>query len=279
MDLDWDQKLIDEQTQPQYAQEPVLEEGYEYDDVDEFIDEDSDMDDSTVNTAIKRIEQAKLYESILKHEFFAPGSARPEIQTKVTKEIRDFILDRLTILMGLKTEPKDIQIKAEMPWNDDQIAALTSIASRLVDKKNSTKTVNNPVVQQFASSEVTQPRVNVATTHNVQPAQPQQKVAPKTRKVRRKRAGPTKTTKNMPAGMTVDPNTGRPMSANGVVLYGGQVQNAKAPPKKMPSQMEMNQMNNSLVQRNATGAGSVGDKLLGMAITQAQNLNRNILED
>jgi len=276
MDFDWDEELIETQHKKP-EEDPPEEDGWEY--VDELIDDETD--DSTVTLAIKRIEQAKLYESLITHDFFAPGSARPEIQSKVTKEIRDFILDRLSVLVGLKDEPSTVQVKAEMPWNESQIEALTSIANRLVDKK-STTVLNKPTVQQFSAVSSSVPVVNVVNQSPVQPKQAEvdyQPVQKRTKRTKRTRRRKAEAKVKLPSGVKIDDNTGRPMSENGIVLYGGQVTNKSSPPKKMPTQAEMNMINNRAVQRNQAGTGSIGDKLLGMAINQAQSLNRNILEE
>lgn len=281
MDLDWD-NLNTEELKKSHTEAVSDDEEWEY--VDEIFEED-DSDNPTVNEAIKRIEQAKLYESLLRHDFFAPGSARPEIQSKVTKEIRDFILERLTVLVGIKQAMEEVStpVAAAMPWDENQIEALTSIADRLVEKKNSSKQSVNPVVKPYAGASSSSPVVNVAgttqqeNTPKMNPPEPQVKV----RKVKRRKVQQQEAPK--PATPEIetkkDPVTGNPVSENGITLYKGQVANKSKPAKKMPSQREMDMLNNRQVQRQSIGSGSVGDKLLGLAITHAQNLNSNIIEE
>ena len=274
MDFDWNDKSGDQiESSVNQPTPPAQDDEWEY--VDEFIEED-DQSDSTVNEVTKRIEQAKLYESLLNHDFFGPGSARPEIQTKVTKEIRDFILERLTILVGMKEPQPRIEAQANMPWDDMQIEALTSIADRLVEKKSSHQGIKRPTVQAFTGGSTYEPKVQQAPQSSPPPIKKEQ---PKTRKVkRRKPKAEAQAPKTLPAGITIDPNSGNPMSENGIVLYGGQVKNNKKPPQSMPTQASMDQLNSAQVQRSTSG-GSVGDKLLGLAISQAQSINNNIAED
>ena len=276
MEFDWDNMNNEQETYPQL---PDNQPDIAGDDEWEYVEEVMSDDDvnSTVNEAIKRIEQAKLYESLLKHDFFAPGSAREEIQSKVTNEIRDFILERLTILVGLK-EPESKKHQQQLPWDAVQIESLTSISNRLVDKKsNSVSAPAQPVVRQFVNN-TSQPQVNVAQA--MQQSIPDQ---PKTKMVRRRKEQPvaaqTPGKSAIPPGMKTDPSTGLPISDSGIVLYAGQAQNKKKPATPMPSQTQMNNINATQVQRESAGTGSIGDKLLGLAITNAQNLNRNITED
>lgn len=129
---------------------------YEYEEIDEvlFEDEQQEEEQEVVSEALKRIEQAKLYESLLKHSFFSAGSARPEIQNKVTTEIRGFILERLNILLGMKSPSLKVNKEIELPFSKEQIQALVAIADRLISKNaNIPHSVSNPVVNQFSNKE------------------------------------------------------------------------------------------------------------------------------
>lgn len=267
MDIDWDNMT---QQDPNELIETPPENDGEWDYVDEFIGTE-ESEEGTVNEVTKRIEQAKLYESLLNHDFFAPGSARAEIQNKVTKEIRDFILERLTILVGIKQEqPAQQPLQSvELPWDESQIEALTSIADRLLEKKTTQPVKSSPVVQQFSGG-VGGPKVNmVQQTQKTPPARQQNKQVVNQNQ-------PAK--KKLPPNVKIDPATGNPVSDLGVVLYGGQVKNKKKPPKPMPSQRAMDMINQNQVQRTNSGS-SVGDQILGLAITNAQNMNKNIIEE
>jgi len=281
MDLDWDkvEKIQEQQSQPEEPQ--MLEEDSEWIYEDVFEDED---EDPAVSEAIKRIEQAKLYESLLKHDFFGPGSARPEIQNKVTKEIRDFILERLTILVGINSPKPQQSSPVSLPWSDIQIQAITAMANRLVDKKATNKSPARPVVQPFGGG-MTTPVVNVAPIAEVieNTPQPEAQTSPVSQNKRKKRRVRKATAKSdesvLPEGTKVDPSTGRPMSDSGAVLYKGQVTNKKNPPKKMPPQGEIDRLHSSQVAKAQTGTNTIGNKMLGLAITSSQHNNRSIIEE
>lgn len=86
-----------------------------------------------ISEALKRIEQASLYQTLINHSLFAPNSARPEIMSLVEKEIKAFAIERLEILLGMKNERKIEQINNSQ-FNPDEIGALKAIASRLMKK-------------------------------------------------------------------------------------------------------------------------------------------------
>ncbi len=268
MDFDWD-NMNENQTHQAPVEESEsqhLEDEWIYDDDEDGLYED---EDPTINEAVKRIEQAKLYESLLKHDFFAPNSARAEIQDKVTSEIREFILERLIVLVGLKSPKQSEPVPAQLPWNPMQLEAITAMANRLIEKKNPSATPSQPVVQQFYAT-AQNPQVNVASTPQRAPTKPR-------RKKRRGEPQKQKADENLPKGTKIDPATGHPVSDNGVVLYKGQVPNKKNKPKRMPSQNEMNMINSAQVDSMTSGNNqSVGSKLLNLAITNAQYNNRNI---
>lgn len=286
MDINWD----DVETQQKTAKAPVdahdqyeevYEEVYEDEYVDEIVDESDPDDNPAVVEAIKRIEQAKLYESLLKHDFFAPGSARHEIQDKVTREIRGFILERLSELVGMTTPKTQTAPAAELPWDTEQVEALTSLANRLLEKKASPQKPAQPTVRQFGAH-VSEPSVNVVPAP--QESQSQQKTQKKkiVKRVVRREPPQAKTNHNLPAGTKVDPKTGNPIAESGAVLYPGQVTNKKNPPKPMPTQREQDMMNARSVNQASAARGQSGDlgsQILQAAILSAQATNANIIEE
>lgn len=249
-----------------------LDEEYEYEDVDDvlaFDDDDEDYDDGgVVLEAVKRIEQAKLYESLLKHDFFAPGSAREEILDKVTNEIRTFILSRLEELMGMRQPASTVAV--ESPFSPEQTEALLSIAERLISKKQpqtATEVQLEPSVQQYESI-TTEPRVNPAkvATPTVNQAGQANKVPPRKRKRRRKKEQIKK---------TEDPQK----YVQDKQLTGSYKKPALNPnAKPMPTEAEMATRYSVQASRNA-GGNSTADKLMSLAIQGAQMKNKNIVED
>jgi len=224
---------------------------YEYEEVEEVVDDVNG--NSRVAEAIKRIEQAKLYESLLKHDFFAPGSARPEIQISVTEEIRSFILQRLEELLGLKEERV---VGVESGFNDEEKDALRAVALRLTQKKQNAP--SNPTVRPYQPSN---PEVQVAQTQVSEPYNPTKKVVK--RVVKKKKA----------SKKTADPNE----------IQGDYQKPAiskKYPPKPMPKQAVMDQMNAQQAASNASNSPGGADMsaLLGAAVKVAQHQNKDVEE-
>lgn len=227
---------------------------------------------SILNEAIERIEQAKLYESLIKHDFFGPGSARPEIQSRVTKEIRGFILERLEILLGIKTnkvtETNTIH-QTVSPFDNEEVDALKEIAGRLILKSRNSGTMmhSEPQVKQFQNQQPnpqvnrvtpSQPRVNQVSTQK-QPQQPP-----------RRPSAPVPSTPI--AEMTPEERL-----ASGV--YKPQAVSKIHPPKPMPSQMQINAMNAEEVsKRQSKGTGSITDQILRLAISSSQETNASVIE-
>jgi len=236
---------------------------YEYEEIDEIIEEDEDeavVEQEVVSEALKRIEQAKLYESLLKHDFFAEGSARPQIQNKVTSEIRSFILDRLNILLGMKPAAEAI-VQAKLPFSNDQVQALIAIADRLVSKNKTPQPVSHqPVINQFNSggAEVL-PKVNRPVEPIVNQVESEPRVVRKIRKIRKKIEQPKRQLQEGELQGT----------------YRVPVDNSERIPMASPAQEA--QKFATEVDRNMRGTG--GSKMLNLAIGAAQKKNRNIIEE
>lgn len=83
--------------------------------------------------AFFRIEQANLYRLLLDSDLFDAGDGSQEAVDIVTDEIRAFATNRLECLMGMRS-PEDSFIfkSAELPWNDEQVNALTALANKVI---------------------------------------------------------------------------------------------------------------------------------------------------
>ena len=111
---------------------------YQDDQIDQVFEEMEDVESGNqtiMNEALSRIEQASLYQVLLNHNLLSPGSARQEILDKVQNEIKGFVLDRLEILLGMKQNLSPVTVKAELPFDDEEINALKALASRVLRKE------------------------------------------------------------------------------------------------------------------------------------------------
>src|SRR5271166_3971381 len=127
-----------------------------------------------LSEAVKRIEHAKLYETLLNHELFTPGSARQEIIDGVEAEIKQFILSRLEILLGMApSAPVASAIQTE--FSQDEISALHHLAGHLL-KRNTVQSSNPQMVPvaaapqpQLQRASQSQPTIRPAGKAIVQP--------------------------------------------------------------------------------------------------------------
>lgn len=133
----WDRSEEEDfvQESPQYFDEEDQDESQLYDlngseTVEEFLDTE---EVSVVDNARIRLEQGRLYEMLIKHNLFDGVDAMPQAVTKVQSEIKEFIIERLEILLGMKSEKqKEVhQIIKESQFNELEVQALKMIASKV----------------------------------------------------------------------------------------------------------------------------------------------------
>lgn len=247
--------------------------------VDDVMDEalgyaeEEEQGQSILNEAIERIEQAKLYESLIKHDFFAPGSARPEIQTRVTREIRGFILERLEILLGIKAPKTDevrVHYQAVNQFDEEEVDALKEIAGRLIQKaRNSGTTYSEPQVKQFHSPQ-SEPQVNRVAPNapKINQARTQQAPKPAQRQATKQPQQPAVPLAQM---------TPEERLASGI--YKPQAVSKTNPPKAMPSQMQINAMNaEEVAKRQLRAPLGISDQILRLAISSSQETNASVVE-
>lgn len=123
----------------------------------ETIEEFLDVEEvSVVDNARIRLEQGRLYEMLIKHNLFDGVDAMPQAVAKVQSEIKEFIIERLEILLGMKSEKqKEVhQIIAEPQFNDLEVQALKMIASKVTKGASETASEATPVVPDKPKNEL-----------------------------------------------------------------------------------------------------------------------------
>jgi hypothetical protein len=87
---------------------------------------------SVVSEAMLRLEQARLYEMLLKHNFFEGVRTGPAAKQNVEQELKKFILDRLEVLLGIKAEASNqtapSEFTFELPFNEVEVEFLKALA-------------------------------------------------------------------------------------------------------------------------------------------------------
>jgi len=116
---------------------------YDSEDIEEEILEDIeqgsafDLDDretAVIYNARLRLEQAKLYEMLINHNLFEGVDASPRAIKNVQNELKEYIVQRLEILMGMRKEkkevsiPKEIEVSVESEFNDVEKDFLKQLA-------------------------------------------------------------------------------------------------------------------------------------------------------
>jgi hypothetical protein len=113
----WESEELSSEEVAQETQEPsqdeVAEAMYEAVQSQEEIEEEDDSE--LLTNARLRLEQGKLYEMLLKHDLFGSVDAEPKAVQNVQREIRNFIKERLEVLLGLRQDPRIRTSPAEMP--------------------------------------------------------------------------------------------------------------------------------------------------------------------
>lgn len=133
----------------QYFNQEEQEEDEIYDlSESETVEELLDIEEvSVVDNARIRLEQGRLYEMLIKHNLFDGVDAMPQAVVKVQSEIKEFIIERLEILLGMKSEKqKEIhQIIKESQFNELEIQALKMIASKVTKGASEVTPTSTPV--------------------------------------------------------------------------------------------------------------------------------------
>jgi hypothetical protein len=161
-----------------FAQEQEETETYDLDE-SEGIEELLDVEEvSVVDNARIRLEQGRLYEMLIKHNLFDGVDAMPQAVIKVQSEIKEFIIERLEILLGMKSEKqKEIhQIIKESQFNEMEVQALKMIASKVT--KGASETAPSPVekprseLNAIKSNSVSKPGLNTIKKPSPPPSAP-----------------------------------------------------------------------------------------------------------
>lgn len=132
------QKIIDEYEAPE--EEEYEEEEYEEEETMSDYEPTkakaayklNKHENSVVSDAMVRLEQARLYDMLIKHDLFKGVKAHPSALRNVQNELKSYIVQRLEILLGLKKEkvekelPKQVQV--ELPFNDVEIEFLKALS-------------------------------------------------------------------------------------------------------------------------------------------------------
>lgn len=212
----------------------------------------------TLSEAVKRIEEANLWKTLLTLDVFAAGSARPEIVESANKKIRAFARQNLEACVGINQKevtPKQVVQQVKLPFDMEEMQALKILAAKVL-KRDVTKAVlgdYSPTVSQVAA-----PTQGGTTVNTVQASgQTQAKQATVSMAPTKKAVATAKkaATKQKPGPGYIPPNSARgyiPPTQDGATVSS----------QGMPQQVNMNSLVSQLINQASGGnvlAQNTGD--------------------
>jgi hypothetical protein len=183
-----DEQPVEEQDEIFAYEEPeqIQEEASYEDTAEETIEENTDDEQDIVNNARTRLEQGRLYEMLINHNLFDGVNADPKAVSRVEKEIKEFITERLEILLGMRAEKERIEreVGYQSPFNDVEVQALKMMAATVTkgasSKAEPTKT-QQPIQKPSALNTVKQKKEETRTLNTVSAPKSQPKPQPQSK--------------------------------------------------------------------------------------------------
>jgi len=140
------------------------EEIEDFDDFDDFFEEDATEEVSLMESARIRLEQGRLYEMLIKHDLFDGVDAIPEAVNRVQEELKNFIMERLEVLLGMRAEKeKEVHHHFQEPqFNDMEVQALKMMAAKVTKGASTQAPTSKPVQNELntVKKEVKQNKIN-----------------------------------------------------------------------------------------------------------------------
>ena len=125
-----------EEYEEEYEEEEYEEENYmtDYEPRKKKVAYTLDNRESNVVTdAMIRLEQARLYDLLIKHDMFRGVQAHPQALANVQNELKTYIVQRLEFLLGIKQEQKNVvtqDLVVESPFNKVETMFLKMLAKK-----------------------------------------------------------------------------------------------------------------------------------------------------
>lgn len=148
----------------------------------------------TLSEAVKRIEEANLWKTLLTMDVFTVESARNEIVSSANAKLRKFARENLEICVGIKSvEQERLAVQqVKLPFDTEEMQALKILAAKVLKRDVSTAILSEykPAVAQVNSSPTgTQVRTVKAASLTPTPVQKQAIKKPAAKKVNKQTVG------------------------------------------------------------------------------------------
>lgn len=132
------------------------------DEYDQTIDSESDIFDDVIqdvvapaertsnvyNSAVKRIEEANLFKTLITSDIFTAGSASPEILASVNGRIKQFATEQLEQLLGMSKPAETKVVNAQ--FSDKEVEILRGLAGKVLNNINASQTPKVPELRPIA---------------------------------------------------------------------------------------------------------------------------------
>lgn len=108
----------------------LIEDTEEYDLTEELEEEEEDYS-SVLSDARLRLEQGRLYETIMNHELFDGMDADPAAVKHVQRQIRKFAKEQMEIMLGMRRETAKVErLEIDFPFNEVEVRVLRLLADK-----------------------------------------------------------------------------------------------------------------------------------------------------
>lgn len=132
-----EQQILEQQESVDHSELSGYDEKYDDEFYEDFIEEYENEDEdeiSTVNEAHVRLEQGRLYNMLINHNLFEGVDADPVAIANVQKQLKQFILEKLEEMLGMRAKKEDSetqQVVVQSDFNELEIQVLKRVASKM----------------------------------------------------------------------------------------------------------------------------------------------------
>lgn len=124
------------------------EEEYDVDELTEQVSQDEDDEEDfteVLSDARLRLEQGKLYETIMNHNLFEGFDADPRAVKSVQKQIVRFAKEKMEFMLGMRQDPTvSTSVAVVSPFNDLEVEVLKKLASAASKGATESEEANQP---------------------------------------------------------------------------------------------------------------------------------------
>ena len=178
----WDRD--DELYEQDEVQDSIFEEDDEGDEIfeEEFEDFDEELlaeeQSLIIDSAELRLEKGRLYKMLIEHRLFDGVDAAPEAVASVEEEIKDFIVERLEVLLGMRAEKeREVQhIVQEPQFNDLEVQVLKRLANKvskgMTESAPTTAPASKPSQLNTVKKQVAKPKINALSAQKQKVSKP-----------------------------------------------------------------------------------------------------------